>query len=386
MSPILVTGASGFIGCRLVEWLRLGLGADVRAGIHQPENAARLARLDVELAPIDLADPESLARAVEGCEAVVHCAYGTSGSDRERRALTGEATGRLAEIARRAGVERFVQLSSVAVWGFDPGTRTLDETVVPEPSSDPYSGGKQAAEAALAAVAARGLATVVLRPTNVFGPYSAAFTVAPIQALAHGDVALVGTGGAPANAVYVDTVVAAIVAALERDEALGETFVVSDPAQPSWRELLEAYASLFDPTLPVRTVSVEEYRRAQKAQRPGPRALVRELRVVARSPQLRSALAVAATQPTLRRIGATVARAVPGGRERLRPGPTLVDAAAPAVPRAPRLPSPELVALQTTGVRYDTTKAERLLGIQPPADFERALALTAEWLRSARLL
>jgi nucleoside-diphosphate-sugar epimerase len=379
---VLVTGASGFVGCRVAEWLRLGRGLDVRAGIHRPENAARLARLDVELAPLDLADAESLARAVEGCDAVVHCAYGTSGGAKERRALTGAATGRLAEAARVAGAQRFVHLSSVAVWGFDPGARTLDETVAFEPSSDPYVGGKQASEAALAEVATRGLATVVLRPANVFGPYSGAFTVAPILALAAGDPVLVGTGDAPANTVYVDTLAAAIEAALTRDEAVGETFVVSDPDGPTWRGLLEAYAGLSAPPRRVVAIDPDELAAALRAQRPGPRAVARELRAVARARSPRAALSLAASQPTLRRLGGHAVRLLPGDRERYRPAPT----AAPAGPRAPQLPSPELAALQTSGVRYDTAKAQRLLGLEPPADFERALALTAEWLRFQRLV
>jgi nucleoside-diphosphate-sugar epimerase len=384
MMRVLVTGASGFVGCRVCEWLRLGRGFDVRAGIHRPENAARLARLDVELARIDLSDPASLRAALDDVDAVVHCAYGTDGGAKERRALTGEATGRLAELARVAGVARFVHLSSVAVWGFDPGARTLDETVAPEPSDDPYVGGKQYAEAALADVAARGLETVVLRPTNVFGPYSGAFTVAPVLALAAGDPALVGPGDAPANTVYVDTVAAAIDAALEREEAVGQTFVVSDPDGPTWRGLLERYAELLD----VRVVALtrEEYEAARRAQRPGVRSFARELRVVARSPQLRSVLAVAATQPTLRRIGGKVVRVLPGERDRYRPGPAPVAATAAPASRAPQLPSPELVALQTSGVRYDTSKAQRLLGLAPPAGFERAFALTADWLRFQRLV
>jgi nucleoside-diphosphate-sugar epimerase len=251
-----------------------------------------------------------------------------------------------------------------------------------EASDDPYVGGKQASEAALAEVAARGLATVVLRPTNVFGPYSAAFTVAPVVALAAGDPALVGAGDAPANTVYVDTVAAAIEAALERDEAVGETLVVSDLDGPTWRGLLEAYALLFDPPRAVVTIDPEELAARLRAQRPGAAALARELRVVASARSARGALTLAASQPTLRRLGGKVAELLPGDRERYRPAP----AAAPAGPRAPQLPSLELAALQTSGVRYDTTKAHRILGLTAPADFEQALALTAEWLRFQRLL
>src|SRR5262249_17851801 len=54
---VLVTGASGFIGCRLTEILQLGLGWDVRALIHSPTSASRLARLPVEMVQGDLKSP-----------------------------------------------------------------------------------------------------------------------------------------------------------------------------------------------------------------------------------------------------------------------------------------------------------------------------------------
>ncbi len=367
---ILVTGASGFIGCRLVEHLRLGPAVPVRAMMHDPARAARVARLDAELVRADLADPASLERALDGCDAIVHCAYGSGGPARERRRLTGQATARLADLALARGVRRFVHLSTVAVWGFAPPAGILDERSPVRPSGHPYVGGKIDAERAMAAACARGLPGVVLRPANVWGPWAPAFTVAPVRALAANAPALVGEGAASANAIYVDNLVHGIVRALEEERAVGETFVLSSD-DVTWRELYEAYARLFDPPREVRSLDP-----ARIAQGVGPRQLLRDLGALVRSPEAKALARAAAERPALRAL-------VPGRlarrlRDRIERPATGAAAAPP--------PSPELAALHTSGVTFRTDKARDVLAYEPPVSFETAMRLTGEWLRFARLL
>ena len=77
MTPtrILVTGATGFIGSRLCELLSLEHHLPYRALVRDFSRAARIGRLDVELVAGDMLDAASLARAVEGCDAVVNLAH-----------------------------------------------------------------------------------------------------------------------------------------------------------------------------------------------------------------------------------------------------------------------------------------------------------------------
>ena len=201
----------------------------------------------------------------------------------------------------------------------------------------------------------RGLPAVVLRPTNVYGPWAPAFTVGPVQALRFGAVALVGDGTAPSNTVFVDNLVAAILRALGDDAAVGETFLVDDANGRSWRDLYAAYAQIGG--WEVRTVTPQQYRRA--ARRPAARVL-RE--------------AVAA-QPVLRRAARAVVDRVPRA--------AAVEALGAAF--VPSVPPAELAALQSSGVRFRTDKARDLLGWEPVVCVERALELTGDWLRFARL-
>ncbi len=347
---ILVTGASGFVGTRLCEHLRLGLGLTVRGMIRTPAHATRLARLDVQIVRGDLLRVDTLERAVAGCDAVVHCAYGS-------RAATGRGTLRLARAAAAAGVGRFVHLSTAAVWGFAPGRAALDESVPLRGSRHPYVKSKAVAEAHLAALTRSGLPTVILRPTNVWGPWSAGFTVGPVAALRFGTVALVGDGSGQANALYIDNLVHAILCGLDEDRAVGGTFVVSDPDSPTWRGLYDAYAAIgrWD----VRTATLDEYRALR---RPG------------------RLLRAAAAHPGVRRAGRQLLTVVPGGRERVR------QRVAGSNESAPPLPSPELAALQMSGHTFRLDRARDVLGYEPPVRFEQALRLTEAWLRFARLV
>jgi nucleoside-diphosphate-sugar epimerase len=383
---ILVTGASGFLGCRLVEHLRLGHGVAVRGTIRIPARAARLARLDAEIVRADLADPPSLARALDGCDAVIHCAYGVEGSAKKRRELTGRATGTLAQLALRAGVRRFVHISSVAVWGFKPGPGELDESVPPRYTGHPYCDGKIDAEREIASACERGLPAVVLRPTNVFGPFSAIWTVAPVESLRRGDMVLVGSGEGPANTVYVDNVVDAVLRALTSERAVGETFVVSDDDGTTWRELYERYARMASPPWDVRSIPEEDYRRLHPRGAGLWRAARAEAGALVRSREARALLHAAAAQPSLRRLGGRAARLVPGAGDRLK---ELLKGEIPpraVSPPAASLPGEDLAHVQTARVRFRADKARTLLGYEPGVPFEQAMRLTEEWLRFARLL
>ena len=107
---VLVTGAGGFIGGRVVEVLH-GLGsAQVRAGVRRWASAARIGRLPIEIVPCDLANPSQVDAACAGATAIVHCAVS---ADPDAALQMRQ----LLESAQRHGVERFVHLSTMDVYG-----------------------------------------------------------------------------------------------------------------------------------------------------------------------------------------------------------------------------------------------------------------------------
>src|SRR6187401_3219234 len=118
---ILVTGATGKVGSRLSQRLAQR-GAHVRALVRDPARAAALRAAGIELVQADLLDPSSLATAVRGVDAVVHCAAFFRGATAEQaHAVNDLGSQRLANAARDAAVKRFIFTSTGLVYGPNGG-------------------------------------------------------------------------------------------------------------------------------------------------------------------------------------------------------------------------------------------------------------------------
>ena len=109
---ILVTGGSGFVGGHVVHALRAHERA-VRCLVRDPSKADRLASWGVELVPGDMTDADSLRRAVEGCDRVVHLVAIRQGREEQFERIMIAGTRDLLAAAKDAGVSRFVHMSAL---------------------------------------------------------------------------------------------------------------------------------------------------------------------------------------------------------------------------------------------------------------------------------
>ncbi|HET6560438.1 MAG TPA: NAD-dependent epimerase/dehydratase family protein [Marmoricola sp.] len=224
MSPgrVLVTGGAGFIGVNLARELA-GQGFTTRCydsfvtGHRSDAEAAGYC----EIVTGDVLDADALRRAAEGCRYVVHLAaqagVPTSIEDPVRDCdLNVRGTLHALLAARDAGVDGFVFASSIAPLG--DVRPPAHEGLVPRPKS-PYGASKLAGEGYCSAFAGSyGLATVALRFSNVYGPFSyhkgsavAAFCRA---ALNGGPITIYGDGSQTRDFVFVGDLCAGIAAAM----------------------------------------------------------------------------------------------------------------------------------------------------------------------------
>ena len=171
MATTLVTGASGFLGWHVARAL-VERGDRVRA-LCRP--ASQIRELDVERVTGDLRDPESLARAAEGCNLFFHVAadYRLWAKDpHELYESNVDGTRNLLEAAERAGAERIVYTSTVGCIGM-PKDRPGDEDtpVTIENMVGHYKRSKWLAEQVAIGKARAGVPVVIVNPTAPIGDH-----------------------------------------------------------------------------------------------------------------------------------------------------------------------------------------------------------------------
>jgi dihydroflavonol-4-reductase len=170
--PVLVAGATGFIGRILVPRL-LADGRTVR--VLERRQSSTFDGLDVEIVRGDVTDPESLKPALDGVSAVFNLAGIVSHLEADRARMQAINVGGAANVlaaARAAGVTRVVHVSSVASVGMAEGPdRPLDEdSPFPERARQyPYIATKRGGEEVAMAAAAAGQDVVVACPAFVIG-------------------------------------------------------------------------------------------------------------------------------------------------------------------------------------------------------------------------
>lgn len=240
--PVLVTGATGFLGQHLVRAL-LGRGDSVIALGRDRQRLEALAEIGATAVRFDLAtgDPSDIALPV--FDAVVHCAALSSpwGRWSEFHAANVTGTETALQIARAAGARRFVHISSPTVGFALRDQEGLSETTpLPKPINA-YAGTK--AEAERRVLAADGLDVISLRPRGIYGAGDTALLPRLVRAARSGPLPLLRGGVACIDLTHVNDVVSAILAALEAGpSAMGSVVNISGGEPLPVREIVERAA------------------------------------------------------------------------------------------------------------------------------------------------
>jgi nucleoside-diphosphate-sugar epimerase len=230
---VLVTGAGGFIGGRVIEVLH-SMGYGVRAGVRRWASAPRIGRLPIEIVLCDLADPQQVEAACDGATAIVHCAVSLEPLPEAVAHMRN-----LLEAATGHDIKRFVHLSTMEVYGESAGDIDEQHALDPGGGHSHYARLKITLEQLCREYVDRGLPLVILRPTIVYGPFSESWTVEPAQRLLSSSWSLPEQAAqGTCNLLYIDDLVAAILLALRSDQAVGETFNVNGGERITWDDYL----------------------------------------------------------------------------------------------------------------------------------------------------
>lgn len=322
---VLITGATGFIGSRVAKEL-VKRGSRVLALVRNPTKTRDLEDAGISVVLGDMADTDSLEMAVRGCQLVLHFA-GTTNEFKPRahfERVNVEGTRVLAEAALKERVERFVQISTVWVYGLKGGPG-ICETSVCRNSGQAYSDTKLEAERAIRRLIDEScLPAIILQPSEVYGPGDPNWTERPLDLIRTGRMVLANGGRGLIQPVFIEDLVQAVLMAVEKGR-LGETYILCGPEVVTIREYFSHFA---------------------------------------------------------RMLGKKRLPAVPG---RLALGTAAVAELLSKVLRSPPIFTRQEVLSTMATATYDGSKAARELGFVPRTTLAEGMGLVEEWLNATRM-
>jgi uncharacterized protein YbjT (DUF2867 family) len=219
---ILVIGGTGFVGPRIVHRLRAGKHP-VRCLVRDPDSGRDLAAWGCELAKGDVTDRDSLRRAVEGCEVVVHLVAIIQGKREEFERVMVQGLENALAAAKEAGVRRFVLMSAL---GTSEETKDLS----------PYFNAKWRMEQA---VKGSGLEHVIFRPSFVFGKGGGALRTFGRVVRLSPVIPVFGRGDQRIQPIWIENVAEYFAQAIDRPDAANRTFEIGGPEIVTYEVLYE---------------------------------------------------------------------------------------------------------------------------------------------------
>ena len=222
---ILVTGANGFIGPKVVHALR-AQGRDVRALVRRPDRATYLGGLGAEVVAGDVTDQVSLLAAIKDVTHVVHLVAIINGRPAQFHEVMTVGTQNLIAAAKAESVQRFVLMSALGT------SETAAQTV-------PYFAAKWAEERD---VAASGLEYTTFRPSFVFGRDGGALPTFIRQVKLSPVVTVIGNGLQRSQPIWVEDVAAIFAKSVDLPEAANRLFELGGPDTVDWNGLYATIA------------------------------------------------------------------------------------------------------------------------------------------------
>jgi nucleoside-diphosphate-sugar epimerase len=366
-STVLVTGATGFIGGRLVEQLIQQGDLRVRCIVRNVSSTDRLGRLPVELLQMDLRNRDEMNRAVNGVDYVFHCAY-----DWRSRRQNIDGLRNIVEACASHSVKRLVHVSTFSVYEPFPDGPLTEESPNGDRASDYIDTKLDLEEIIFAAVRNRHVAAAIVQPTIVYGPYSVPWTIDPAEHLIFGDVILADGDQGVCNAVYIDDLVDGLILAAVSPAAVGERFLMSGPRPVTWATFFTEIAHVLG-TKPPQFWPSERIQRhkeqVEKSAQKNPKDLIkiavspkRLLKVIVGWKPARKALEASyEVLPASLKKG--IRRFLGSSRNRTRGGIFLPQ------------------SIYSSKATVGSEKAQLKLGYKPRFDFQRGTELTGRYLK-----
>jgi len=256
----LVTGATGLLGSHIAERL-VEDDQKVRVLVRPTSDTRYLDELGVEKVIGDLTDPASLEAACQGVEVIYHAAarVGDWGPWNDFKIHTIDATRNLAQAAQKAGVRRFVHISSISAYGNPNGKNlVIDETAplgVNMHRWSYYTRAKVIAEENLWRMhRQKQFPLTVIRPSWIYGIRDRTSIARLHRMITTGRIKILGSGDNRLNTVYAGNIADACLLAARSEAALGQVYNISNDGVITQKEYLTLWAQAFGCPPPAKKV------------------------------------------------------------------------------------------------------------------------------------
>jgi len=247
-----ITGATGFIGIHLVERLAQ-TERKMHCLVRKTSNVSRLKELGATIVTGDVTDKDSLREGMRDCNQVINLANVYSFWEPNRQIYTDinvKGTRNVMECALETGVSKVVHVSSVVVYGKPADCPFTEESPVGPVRFSEYARTKYAGDLiAWELYEKENLPLIMIYPASVLGPGDPKASGQYIQALIHRRLPATVFNDSVITYVHVRDVAEAIVKALEKENNVGEKYLVGKH-QLSYREYNEMISEISKVSLP----------------------------------------------------------------------------------------------------------------------------------------
>jgi len=243
---VLVTGGTGFTGSHLVKKL-LKKGSEVKVLARPTSNTAFLKELGAEVVPGDITDRDSVDQAVKDTNKV----FNIAAAYREAKlpeasywAVNLEGTKNIIRACIKYSISRLVHCSTIGV--VSSVDKPPSDESSPYSPDDIYQQSKCAAEKeVLRSVREEGLPASVIRPCAIYGPGDLRL-LKMFRMIAKKRFYILGSGKALYHMVYIDDLVSGFILASEKNNSIGEVFIIGGPEYTSLNKLSRIIAKEFE--------------------------------------------------------------------------------------------------------------------------------------------
>lgn len=248
---VFITGINGFIGSNLARFL-CDKGYCVSGSVRKTSDLSFLKELRFNLLTGGISDENFLWHCFNHQDIVFHVAALVSdwAPVSALYHVNIQGTMNVARAALKAKVERLVFISSTAVYGLNGYYNKKETGSYPEKNFF-YANSKRLAEDWLRKFSEENkFPTTIVQPANVFGPFDRTFFIKFARALEKRMMIYINKGKAITCPTYVENLTEALWLAATKEEAIGETFIISDGLNITWQQFVEKICQQLQAPLP----------------------------------------------------------------------------------------------------------------------------------------